>query len=302
MDKKTKAVFNTKYLNERDVYSDGEIEQGILARLQNGETPVEILKNDNRWPVLYHFSPQRHNLLSWMDIEQGASVLEIGASCGGITGLLCEKFAKVTAVELSLTRSKINYERYKDFSNLEIMVGNLNDIDFTEKYDYATLIGVLEYCGRYTEGNNPYLDFLKKVRSLLKPEGKLIIAIENPTGIKYWAGANEDHYGKPFVSIEGYIENEGVRTFHQKELKSMLEEVGFFDMYVYYPMPDYKLPGCIVADGADQFYSEAIMETSNYGDFNQSGFKETSALENLTKAGHFSIFANSLLLITTKIR
>ena len=40
---------------------------------------------------------------------------------------------------------------------------------------------------------------LQRVRSLLKPEGKLIVAIENQLGLKYFAGAPEDHLGQADV-------------------------------------------------------------------------------------------------------
>ena len=46
----------------QDKYTDGEIEQELLKRLQAGETPEEILRSDTRYPVIYHFSPERHNL------------------------------------------------------------------------------------------------------------------------------------------------------------------------------------------------------------------------------------------------
>ena len=57
------------------------------------------------------------------------------------------------------------------------------------------MIGVLEYQGSYTNSENPYKDFLKKIKQLLKPNGKLLIAIENQYGLKYWCGAREDHTG-----------------------------------------------------------------------------------------------------------
>jgi cyclopropane fatty-acyl-phospholipid synthase-like methyltransferase len=56
---------------------------------------------------------------------------------------------------------------------LEIIVGNLNDIKFEKKYDYITLIGVLEYQNNFTESENPFKDFLAKIRNLLNPNGKI---------------------------------------------------------------------------------------------------------------------------------
>ena len=53
--------------------------------------------------------------------------------------------------------------------------------------------GVLEYAMSFTEGKTPYETFLQRMGAYLKPEGRLLIAIENRLGLKYFAGAPEDH-------------------------------------------------------------------------------------------------------------
>ena len=58
----------------------------------------------------------------------------------------------VTSVELSKRRADINYARNRDKENLTIMVGNLNDMTFPEKFDYVVVNGVLEYAMSFTEG------------------------------------------------------------------------------------------------------------------------------------------------------
>ena len=75
-------------------------------------------------------------------------------------------------------------------------MGNFQEIEknLTEKYDYITLIGVFEYGESYIQSENPYVDFLKIISRHLKPDGKIILAIENRLGLKYWAGCTEDHF------------------------------------------------------------------------------------------------------------
>ena len=148
----------------------------------------EVLKKDDRWPILYHLSPIRHNLLQWYDFKENATILEIGAGCGAITGCLCEKAKKVTCVELSKRRSTINATRNKKYNNFEIMVGNFEDVVIEEKFDYVTLIGVLEYAPSYIKSDNPFNEMLDRIKGYLKPDGKVIIAIENRFGIKYFSG------------------------------------------------------------------------------------------------------------------
>ena len=119
----------------------------------------------------------------------------------------------MTSVDLSKRRSLINANRNKEYDNLTIMVGNFNDVVLKEKYDYITLIGVLEYQNNFTNSDNPFVDFLNTIRNLLKPDGKLLIAIENKYGLKYWCGAPEDHSGIPFDGINYYKCSNIARTF-----------------------------------------------------------------------------------------
>ena len=93
--------------------------------------------------ILYHLSDIRENLLEWYSIPSDADVLEIGSGCGALSGLLAKKAKTLTCIELSKKRSLINACKNKECDNIRIMVGNLEDIKFTQKYDYVTLIGVL---------------------------------------------------------------------------------------------------------------------------------------------------------------
>ena len=90
---------------------------------------MEITDSD----LLYHFSEVRENILNWYPFKEDATILEIGAGCGAITGALCNKANKVIAVELSKRRAEINYRRHRNCDNLEIMVGNFNDVVLEEK-------------------------------------------------------------------------------------------------------------------------------------------------------------------------
>ena len=85
----------------------------------------------------------------------------------------------------------------------------------------VTLIGVFEYGEAYIQSQDPYVDFLKIIRKHLKPDGKIVIAIENRFGLKYWAGCTEDHFGTLFEGIQGYPSTKGVKTFTVKELKKI---------------------------------------------------------------------------------
>lgn len=241
------AELDKTYYRGTDAYSDGDAAENAILQIVRDGVNYEAL-DEVAWPTLYHLSPVRENICNWYPFPAGARVLEVGAGCGAITGALCGKGLDVYSVDLSLRRSTINYERHKDCEGLHLVVGNLNDIAFEEPFDYVLLFGVLEYAGRFTEGEHPYRTFLERLRTLLKPDGKLLVAIENRFGLKYFAGAPEDHLGEPFAGLRGYDPKLGIQTFSKSELTSLLEQSGFRGHRFYYPYPDYKFPLEIFTD------------------------------------------------------
>ena len=83
---------------------------------------------------------------------------------------------------------------------------------------------------------------------MLKPNGKLLIAIENKYGLKYWCGAREDHTAIPFDGLNQYILSKTAQTFSRQELADLVKNAGFENSFFYYPLPDYKFPQVIYSD------------------------------------------------------
>lgn len=285
----------------KQIYTDGPIEDEILSIIKGGKDIGEILRNDNRWPILYHLSPKRRNLLEWFEFEQDAEVLEIGAGCGAITGLLAEKVKKVHANELSPKRLEIIKNRFPKYKNIEFLEGNIEDYNFNSYFRYITLIGVLEYSGKYIlNTKDPYLFLLEKCFDMLNDNGELIIAIENKLGMKYFAGAKEDHTGIYFDNIQGYIGKNGINTFSKNELTLLLRKAGFSDIDFYYPHPDYKLPHTIYSDDYLPNRNSILEAAPNYDNDRITFFEELSAFYNVCKSGDYPTFSNSFLVIAKK--
>ena len=248
-----KVTLNYDYYCGQDLYSDGdEAEEHILDIVKNEEGYEYFHPDYENWPVMYHLTRQRENIAAPMALKKTDTLLEIGAGMGAVTGAFARRCARVDCIELSKRRSLINAYRHRDCDNLQIYVGNFQNIRLEEKYDVITLIGVLEYAYHYIDGEKPYQSFLKQLARYLKANGKLYIAIENKLGIKYFSGYHEDHLGIPFVGLQGYHKSDNVRTFTRSEIQELLVSSGFSRMEFYYPFPDYKLPTVI--------YHESIMK------------------------------------------
>ena len=294
-----KVTLNYDFYQGDDSYSDGDIEEKLLeiAKSNSGTELEKRIAEEDDWAVLYHFSDIRRNILEWYDMKEGASVLEIGAGCGAVTGVLADKAASVTCIDLSKRRSMINAERNRDKDNITIYVGNFKDISLDKKFDYVTLIGVLEYSIYYVGGENPFMEMLKRAKDYLAPGGKLIVAIENKYGLKYWAGAAEDHTGKRFDGITGYAGVDRVRTFSRQKLEEMLRYTGFTDTAFYYPVPDYKMPVEIYSDKKLPKKGSIKSISPNYDRERYLYFDEVKAYDSICEDGMFPFFANSFLVI-----
>lgn len=290
---------NLTYYCGEDLYSDGAVEDELLEAAQHKEEIPKMLREGNSWPHLYHLSNVRENLLDWYGFDKEGTLLEIGAGCGALTGMFCRKVKQVTAIDLSKKRSTINATRNEECDNLEIYVGNFEDIRLEQKFDYVTLIGVFEYSIYYVNSKDPFMDMLKKAKAFLKPGGKLIIAIENKYGMKYFSGAREDHTGEFFDGINNYHNVDRVRTFGRKTIDQMLLNAGFKENEFYYPMPDYKMPQEIYSDRYLPQPGSIRNSMVAYDRDRLILFDEAKAFDAVCEDGLFQEFANSFLIISS---
>ena len=165
-----KITLDYTYYPGEDFYCDGIVEQEILE-IAKKYSPLEfpkIIEERKSWPVLYHLSELRENIVDWPPMDKSMKVLEVGSGCGAITGALSRKAGEVTCIDLSKQRSLINAYRHTDCDNVTIHVGNFQDIEpsLPCDYDYVCLIGVFEYGQSYIGGETPFEDFYKIIKTL----------------------------------------------------------------------------------------------------------------------------------------
>jgi len=287
----------SKYPGE-DYYCDGNAEDEILDIVRNNDREKfpEIISSRKDWATLYHLSPARGNIVRWIPMNGTEKVLEIGAGPGAITETLSSMAGEVECVDLSAKRSEINATRNKDRDNITIHVGNFVDVEPTlaDDFDYIFLIGVFEYAGSYMDSAAPFHDELLRILPHLKKGGRIVIAIENRLGLKYFAGAREDHTGRYFDGIESY-ENSGmsVRTFSRAGLERIFVDCGITDYSFYYPYPDYKFTSEVYSDGRLPKASELTDNIRNFDRDRLLLFDEKAAYSGIVGDGLFPQFSNS---------
>ena len=293
-----KVKLNYRFYSGKDEYSDGPVEDELLQIVR--ETPPEefdrVIRERKSWPILYHLSKSRENIIRSVSVGENEQILEIGAGCGAVTGELANK-APVTCIDLSKKRSLINAYRNRDKENIEILVGNFADIEKElPQYDVITLIGVLEYAALYIQSDNADAEFLRLIRKHLKKNGRIYIAIENRFGLKYWAGCQEDHLGGFFRGIEGYEKGQGVHTYGRSELEKLICDSGYKDCFFYYPYPDYKFPSVIYSDEYLPHKGELMNNNMNFDRDKVFLFEESKVYDSIIDEKEYPFFANSFLV------
>jgi SAM-dependent methyltransferase len=232
-------------------YSDGAEQRVfdlVVAADDLSSTSDELASQATTWAERYHLATSRSNLLRPFALGSDWTVLEIGAGCGAITRYLGEQCAFVDALEPVFSRARAARARTRDLAGVELLVGSLSDIPSVAAYDLVVVVGVLEYVGEGSSDLSDQRTFLRQIEAVLKPGGSLFLAIENKLGVKYLAGAGEDHTGRVYDSVEGYPQGTIARTFSRTELSKLFEGAGF-DATFYAAFPDYKLTRTVMSDG-----------------------------------------------------
>lgn len=234
-------------------YSDGSHTEHYLQSVFERDIDLssgssDLSKYIKDWPSEYHLSNKRAQLLSGFDFDPALKVLEVGCGCGAITRHLAENFNDVVSIEGSPVRARLAQMRTRDCDNVSIVCAPFQDLEFSEKFDLIICVGVLEYSASFVDADDPYEHVVNYFSELLSPDGRVVVAIENQFGLKYFSSSREDHLKVMFEGIEGYpVFADKVRTFGRVELERLLSAY-FPNVEFYYPYPDYKIPDAVLSE------------------------------------------------------
>lgn len=240
-------------------YSDGsETEEKLRSILTTASdlswrSPA-FLKGFGDWALDYHLSPRRGNLLRGLKLKPNSRILEVGAGCGAITRYLGDHGHCVDALEGSLSRSRLAAMRCSGLESVAVVHADFNVFNIpSATYDVVLFVGVLEYARRFGNDSLPaqvaVQAMLSKALASLKPDGMIVVAIENRVGGKYLFGGPEDHLTRPWVGLADYPVSgvgDGITTFDRKVWISMIDGLGAYASF-FYPLPDYKLPAATIS-------------------------------------------------------
>lgn len=214
-----------------------------LAECNASDLAAAIEAED--WDIHMQFSPLRQSILNWYEFKRDASLLEIHAEYGALTGLFCQRCAMVTSIAATADEEEILLKRYGKKENFHIIKGNLPEVfqEMDEQYDYIVAFGSIE------SADNPAAAISQWMQQL-KPGGKLLLTAENRYGLKYFCGAKDPYTFIPFDGVNGYLgvlDGSG-ECLSRKELVTAIERAGVYKYQFYYPVPDSRMPQMIFSD------------------------------------------------------
>ena len=276
----------------------------------NNELELQhIARESGDWDRLFHLSDNRANVVEWLEVASESCALEIGAQTGAISAVISQKYNRYVALDISDDMNRV-FKRRKACEDIEYIVDNIcNYADSHQsEYDDIYMVGcisdAIDYLSYGDDANDNISDakayatkLIEIAKSMLKPNGRLIIATENKLGMKYWAGCQEENNGGYYINIENYPNGEARCTFSKKELKSMLQGIGLNDMDWYYPYPDLYFAKSVYSDEYLPQAGELLDNINNYDRDRYLFFDEGKAYNSIIKEGLYPEFANCFLIV-----
>lgn len=257
-------------------------------------------ENDISAKELYYLSDLSENILNWYPFNLNDSILEIGAGLGQLTNLLTQKCKEVVSIEPNITKARAIEKRLNNAENLEVIVGTLDKIKLDRKFKYITLIGIDSNISELFNGN--FNELLNLLQNYLEEDGKMILAVDNKFGIRYFAGEEESILNTKFASLDGYESKHcEIESFTRNSLESKLKECGYKYNF-YYPLPDYKLPNVIFTDDTLPDYHTFERYLPYHTDNSAIMFDELHVFREILKddKNQFKFFTNSFLVEISK--
>ena len=244
----------------------------------------------------------KQNILNWYPFKKEDTILEIGANEGELTQIFINNCKEVIAIETNPLKAEKIIEKFQKNKNLKVMKTSVEQFQSDKKFDYITLIGIVERLEELVGNNLKLAKIIKKLEQFLKPQGKILIAVDNKFGLKFFAGDTEKVLDKKFVSLNGYNnESKKIETFTKSRLERILGEMGYKTNF-YYPLPDYKLPAVIFSDKHLPNYTSIDKYNPYHTEKSTILINEIDVFREILKNNEemFTFFANSFLVEASK--
>lgn len=246
--------------------------QRILTQTRPEDENAAALDTGS-FEIAHALCRERAYILLSTPLSSDMDVLELGAGCGTRTRFLAERVRSVTALDEDADILELNAFRNRDLTNINYRPGpwkeTLAALPAGSRFSLAVLVDV-----------EPAPELLAAIRPLLADDGLLLIACDNPQGVKFWSDPNQSPPDRSDILCE---------------LQARLAAAGFAIPHVAYPYPDHRFPLFI--------YTDAFLPAPGHCYFNcftwdreQPSFDSTALWNRLIEDDRFPACSNSYLL------
>ena len=211
-------------------------------------------------------------LLAWYEFKQESRILYVGKETDVTPEMLKERGLEVVS----------------SFSKQMVME--------EAAFDYVISIASLEY-------SEQPAGLLKSWKQLLKPDGTLLLGMNNRFGIRYFCGDRDPYTGRNFDGVENYrrayMKKEDAfagRMYSQAEIKDLLKEAGFGEHVFFSVISDLKHPSLIYREGylPNEDLSNRVFPKYHYP--HTIFLEEENLYSSLAHNGMFHLMANAYLI------
>jgi cyclopropane-fatty-acyl-phospholipid synthase len=164
------------------------------------------------------------DMIEKLEIQDGDNILDFGCGWGCVPNYILSKFPNCRFTGLNLSRQQCEYMRqrmqdprsYLGSGRFTLVEGDLNEVQFAERFDKILSVGVFCHVGNLTRS-------FRKLASFLKPGGKFflhIITVRTPNNIssaythkyifphgRYWSFDSIPTYDKDLRTVKRWYLN-----------------------------------------------------------------------------------------------
>ncbi|MCR4752625.1 MAG: class I SAM-dependent methyltransferase [Eubacterium sp.] len=233
---------------------------------------------------LYQTSELRTNILRVLSFTGSERVLEVGAGSPVLTAFLAAHAKEIVCLDDQAERIEESARQNAVQAKIRYVCQTVTEYSDAEQFDLVLLADV----------DQPALsDWAGLLDLWTKPEGKVLLAVENPYGLRGFSGCREEQG----ASVWG---QQTMRIRSLQQCAELFRKAGFSSVQTYYPYPDHLYTAAIYSDAWLPKTEELKPSMRNFTQPAVTLFDEQTAFGQILEEGNFPLFSNAYLLLASR--